>query len=483
MRKWFIPEVVQSSALDCGPAALKSYLEGFNIPVSYGRLREACQTGLDGTCIDTVETVANQLGVASEQIMLPIDHLFLPESKSLPAVLVVQLSDGLTHFVVVWRRHGSLLQIMDPAVGRRWVPVRRFLREIYRHRMPVPAEAWREFAASDEFQAALQRRLRNLKIPRARAAELSKAALEAETWNELATLDAAVRLLDGLLTARAIRTQRECMRILDEFRRNPELIPPHYWSVVPTEPDQDGGALLLMTGAVLVRATHTDAAVSSDQPVCDEVRAAANEKPLRPAIELARYLWQTGPASVAFVALGVILSCAGVLVEALLFRNFLDLESDLHMAGRRIAATGIVVLFSTVLLLLDISVFAETMRMARYFETRLRVAFLRKIPNLSDRYFTSRLTSDMAARSHATHRFRHLPDQLCQFVVAALKLVFTAAAVIWLEPGAWIPVALIVLAALAIPAFAQSGLAERELRVQNHAGALTRFYLDGMLGL
>jgi ATP-binding cassette subfamily B protein len=35
--------------MDCGPAALKCLLEGFGIPVSYGRLREACQTDVDGS--------------------------------------------------------------------------------------------------------------------------------------------------------------------------------------------------------------------------------------------------------------------------------------------------------------------------------------------------------------------------------------------------------------------------------------------------
>ena len=81
-RSLLAPEVVQTSAMDCGPAALKCLLEGFGIPVSYGRLREACQTDVDGTSIDTIEVVANQLGVAAEQMMLPIDHLFLRSSAA-----------------------------------------------------------------------------------------------------------------------------------------------------------------------------------------------------------------------------------------------------------------------------------------------------------------------------------------------------------------------------------------------------------------
>ena len=85
-------EVVQTSAMDCGPAALKCLLEGFGIRVSYGRLREACQTDVDGTSIDTIEEAAVQLGLEAEQVMVPVDHLFLPAARALPALVVVRLA-------------------------------------------------------------------------------------------------------------------------------------------------------------------------------------------------------------------------------------------------------------------------------------------------------------------------------------------------------------------------------------------------------
>ncbi|MGH8567298.1 MAG: cysteine peptidase family C39 domain-containing protein, partial [Gammaproteobacteria bacterium] len=118
-RRVLAPEVIQTSAMDCGPAALKCLLEGFGVAVSYGRLREACQTDVDGTSIDTLEELAKQLGLDVEQIMLPLDHLLLAESDTLPALVVVKLPTGFTHFVVVWRRHGRFVQVMDPASGRR----------------------------------------------------------------------------------------------------------------------------------------------------------------------------------------------------------------------------------------------------------------------------------------------------------------------------------------------------------------------------
>src|SRR6516162_3410409 len=130
-RHWFAPEVIQTSAMDCGPAALKCLLEGFGVPVSYGRLREACQTSVDGTSIDTLEVLARTLGLDAEQIMMPADHLLLPEAEALPAIVVVRLPSRLMHFVVVWRVHGPWVQVMDPARGRRWVRAESFLRDVY----------------------------------------------------------------------------------------------------------------------------------------------------------------------------------------------------------------------------------------------------------------------------------------------------------------------------------------------------------------
>jgi len=58
-RLWLAPEVIQTSAMDCGPASLNCLLDGFGIPVNYACLREACQTDVDGTSIGTLEQIAD----------------------------------------------------------------------------------------------------------------------------------------------------------------------------------------------------------------------------------------------------------------------------------------------------------------------------------------------------------------------------------------------------------------------------------------
>ena len=153
-RRFFVPETIQASAMDCGPAALRTLLEGHGIHASYGRLREACQTGIDGTSIDQIEIAARELGLDAEQIMLPLDHVLLPEACALPAMVVMRQPNGYTHFVVACRPLGDWVQIMDPGAGRRWVRRDVFLAEVHKHRQAMPMEAWNEWSQSEAFLTA-----------------------------------------------------------------------------------------------------------------------------------------------------------------------------------------------------------------------------------------------------------------------------------------------------------------------------------------
>jgi ATP-binding cassette subfamily B protein len=134
-------------------------------------------------------------------------------------------------------------------------------------------------------------------------------------------------------------------------------------------------------------------------------------------------------------------------------------------------------------MLVELGVAGDLVRLGRHLEGRLRLAFLAKVPRLHDRYFQSRPISDMAERSHSVHQLRLLPRLAGQFFRAALGLGVTAAAIAWLDP-AGAPVAILAaVAALALPLAFLPQLQELDLRVRTHAGALSRFYLDALLGL
>jgi ATP-binding cassette subfamily B protein len=489
-RRWLAPEVVQSSAMDCGPASLKCLLEGFGVHAAYGRLREACQTDVDGTSIDVIEDVARQLGLDAEQIMLPVDHLLLAESDALPALVVSRLPSGVTHFLVAWRRHGPLVQVMDPAVGRRWMTAERFKRQLYVHQMPVAAAGWREWAGSDEMRRVLERRLGDLGVARAAARAWIERAHGDPSWRSLAALDAAVRMASTLQAVGAVgrgdEATRLCEAVLARVRDgDDEAIPDVFWSVRPAAAAGDTGELALR-GAVLVRvrgrATESASALA-ERPLSAELVAALAEKPVSPAVALVRLLREDGLLAPAALVLALALSALGVAVQALLLRGALEVGRHLGIPGQRLGAAAALVAFVGALLLLEWPVTAGLLRMGRHLETRLRLAFVRKLPRLHDRYLQSRLASDMAERSHAMHGLRQLPALAGNLLRSFFSLLLTAAGIAWLDPASAPLAAGVAALAVVLPILTLPVLSERDLRQRTHAGAISRFYLDALLGL
>ncbi|HKS30586.1 MAG TPA: ATP-binding cassette domain-containing protein [Pyrinomonadaceae bacterium] len=500
-RRLLVPEVVQTSAMDCGPASLKCLLEGFRIPASYGRLREACQTSVDGTSINTMEEVAVQLGLEAEQIMVPPDHLLMPEAHTLPAIVVVRRASNATHFVVVWRRHGPLLQLMDPAVGRRWVPARSFLEEVYVHNSAVPAAAWREWAATEEFLGALRGRLSALKITSAAARRMIKAALDDAGWLPLATLDAAVRMVEAVAASGAISRGRRAARTIERLTarslaEGPEqVIPPEFWSVRAAAEDEDGEAQLFLKGAVLVRALRrrekgekqpqdaTSESEEAEAPIASELASALKEPPARPIREFIRLTSEDGIFTLVCLLVALLLVAGGITIEALLFRGLFDIARELNLSGQKLGAMTALLVFVTALMLVELPMTSVVLRLGRGLETRVQMLFMRKIPRLGDRYFHSRLISDMAERSHSSHRIRLLPVLAALFLRITFEIILTTAGIIWLDPASAPFAILAAVLIIGLPLVAQPLLLERNLRVRNHNGGLSRFYFDSLVGL
>jgi ABC-type bacteriocin/lantibiotic exporter with double-glycine peptidase domain len=499
-RRFFAPEVIQTSAMDCGPAALKCLLEGFGVPVSYGRLREACQTAVDGTSIDTLETLAVSLGLEAEQIMLPLDHLLLEEAEALPAIVPVRQPSGLLHFVVVWRLHGGFVQVMDPARGRRWVRRETFLRDVFVHTMPVPAEAFREFAGGDGFARALARQLRALGVADG-PARIARALAE-PGWPAIAALDGAVRTVAALAAAGALAPGAEAARLVETLAAAPPGeaaagAPAMYATASAAPAAEDGTAQVAIRGAVLLRVSGVaplDAGQREALPT--ELRAALDEPPARPSAELGGLLAREGRGRWGALGVGVALAALGAVAEALLFRSLVDLAAGrgggfvaraaARLAGRP-AGSGLVLGASLALLgallALEVPLSGGLRRAGARLEERLRALYLHKIPRLPDRYFQSRPVSDMAERAHLLHRLRALPTLGGEIARTALEIAVLTGGLCWLyPPGAPVAVALGA-AMLLIPLAAEPAVAERDLRMRNHAGALARFYLDGLLGL
>jgi len=487
------PEVVQTSAMDCGPAALKCVLEGFGVPVSYGRLREACQTDVDGTSIDVMEEVAQQLGLEAEQTMVPADQLFLAESTPFPAIVVVRNPDGNVHFVVAWRLDRGLVQVMDPAHGRRWMRRSQVLSILHSHAMPVPAEVWREFAGAEAGVSAMTARLRRIGAGVDVNGLLAR-ALADPSWRTLGALDAAERMVSALIRTGALDAGRRATGVLvASFEQGladlaapafEPVIPPRYWSVAPVPSEPGKEEQVTLRGAVVVKVRAREAAAVEERgPLPVELEAALREPPSRPLRDLFGFLREDGLLNPALIVGAVVAASLGAFLEALALRGVLDVARHLAIPEQRVAAYAAITALFVLLLVVEIPIAAGMLRMGRNLELRLRMGFLAKIPKLSDRYFSSRPTSDMTHRAHSIHAVRSLPGVGFRLFRSVADLLVTSAGLVWIDPSGAPVVAAAAVAVVALPWLTQSSLIERDLQVRAYAGSLSRFYFDALLGL
>jgi ATP-binding cassette subfamily B protein len=526
-----VPEVVQTSVMDCGPAALDALVGGFGISVNYGRLREACQTSVDGTSISTMDDVANLLGLETEETMLPVDHLLRPQAHALPAIVVVKTPNGTNHFIVVWSLWGRWVQVMDPAHGRHWIRRTALLERLYIHYQRVPASAWRSWVGEREFLDVLDSRLAELAIARADRDRLCAAALGSPRWEEMSALDAAARMTASLVASGAVAPGPLCLALIErQVERDADgafpLLPLEYQSAwLSRFRDGDDEEMLRLRGVVLVRArgrrdrgrtAPVARVVSSEAASADDTDqlAAREREPLEPIggpgeaapappaaempAELAAALaeeaprpWRTlvgllfadGIATPAVLCLAIVASAAMVAGSAIALRGILELGHQLGLPSQRAAAFAGVLGFLALGLVVELPLLAGALRLGRTLDVRLRMAFLAKIPRLDDRYFRSRLLSDMAERGHTLHQIRAVPLLGVRLLTAAAQLAITVAGIAWLQP-ACAPLAVAsAVVCIGLPIVCQPVMAERDLRLRSHAAALGRFYLDALLGL
>jgi ABC-type bacteriocin/lantibiotic exporter with double-glycine peptidase domain len=491
-----IPEVVQTSATDCGPAAMKSVFAGMGVQIDYRRLREACQTDVDGSSIDQMENLAKQLGLDAQQMMLPQDNVFLPEAKALPSIIITVTPGGRPHFVVLWRRVGRFVQVMDPASGRNWVTLKSVLERLLVHTANVPAAGWRGWAGGEEATGALRHRLRDLGV--SNDEKLVADALADPTWRSIGSLDAATRAVDAVMRGGGVKrggmASGLVQSMLEQQRGGKVTIPEAYWSVRPnpnsTMPADGPDAELLFTGSVMLRfrGWKDGVAPTAEKPLdiakmAPDLAIALKTPEIKPAKAILEFLKQDRLNVPVLAMVGVVLATAGRVTQALMLRAVLDLGRDLATAKQRVLAMLAMAVFGAVLLLIQIPISVSLLGIGRRLEIRLRKAYLENLPKIEDRYFQSRLASDMASRCHAIQGMRTLPVVVSQFFAVGLEVLTTAGALIWAAPEQWLIVVALTLVTLTLPFVAQMFFFQRDMRVQTHAGALTNFILDALLGL
>ncbi len=149
----------------------------------------------------------------------------------------------------------------------------------------------------------------------------------------------------------------------------------------------------------------------------------------------------------------------------------------------RMGVVGILMAFFGALVLLELPIFATLMRMGRRLEMRLRIAFLEKIPRLSNRYFVDRPIADLNRRAYALRDLREAPETAAQFARAWFQLILTAGCVVWIEPTNLPFVLLSIVCTIGIAQLAMPLLGTSIFRCSIYTNMLNHFYLDALLGL
>ena len=473
MIKRNIPEVTQTSAMDCGPAVLASLLAGFGASISYPRLREACQTDVDGTSIDTLEELANRFGLCAEQVVLPNDFILEKSSSNLPCIAIVTLPNGLTHFVVLWRQLSGFVQIMDPARGRSWMRKDRFLDQLYQHRVTVPAADWLEYAQSDEFKASVAAGLQAINIDARTGESLMADAFEADTWESIARFDAAVRMCRSMHSGRRM-SSTSSLELLRTLLGSPELLSDDYFQVIP-----DGEDALILRGAVIVRMASQSDPLDLGDPIVAHAHQPAEKTIIQGLREMYRELGMKRVAA-GLVSVSLLVGLL-TFIEALVFRYLIGSQppADLPM----LALIAFIVITP---LVAAVALEAAGVRMSqiigRCLSTGMHARLLRKLPRMADGYFSSRLVSDLAERGHAVSQVREIPELVRQILIVVSRITLLLAGLTWLLPELfWLVIAAGAISLIA-PVAIFPTLAERDLRIRTHLGALSRFYLDSLLG-
>ena len=121
MRKKLI--VLQENFKDCGSASLLSILRyyGGNAPLS--KIIEMTNTTKEGSSFYGIKEAAYKLGLSAKAYYLNSLDYFLKLNS--PSICQIQVNNML-HFIVVYKKLDNKFEIMDPAVGGKYMVVDEF---------------------------------------------------------------------------------------------------------------------------------------------------------------------------------------------------------------------------------------------------------------------------------------------------------------------------------------------------------------------
>lgn len=494
---FFAPECLQLSSIDCGVAAVYSLLKGHGIAVNYEDLRQRCQTGVDGTSIDSLEDLCNELGLDFVQHIVPSDLALDAMQGRYPLLAVIVRGRGMPHFVTVWRRVGSYLQVMDPAGGRTWVHKDKFAQELFPTPFRLSEEQWVSWMESNSLRDVLWARARAL-LPARVCEEHVTQVFEQLDPRRVRDLDAALRLLEetrranataskawnAQLFERALASFEQGKRLdpsLDAITLEPEAICTH-GTVFLARPDAnsvpqvrslpaagDFGASQLAADST----SHERANRGGKQGLASDVGL----------LEQLRSLLPLPARTFAYALIGsVVIASLASTLELVLYRAAIDAPALFTTFDTRLGAALTLSALALLLLGFEAAAAYGAVSLGRRLELELRMRTLHALPRAGDHFVRSRPTTDLAYRAHNLVTGAQMPASVISAARALGDLLVTFAAIAWLGVAFVAPVLICALLLTLSFGMTRTRLRELDTRNQVHASRLLTLFQDALRG-
>ena len=124
MKYYFIK---QHDTTDCAAACLAMICLYYKKETSIAGLRDMMGTDLKGTNLSGLAKGAEKLGFQTEAVR--VDRKGFASDFTLPAIANVYTSEGLSHFVVIFKKSCKSVVIGDPAKELKKISIDRFYRK------------------------------------------------------------------------------------------------------------------------------------------------------------------------------------------------------------------------------------------------------------------------------------------------------------------------------------------------------------------
>lgn len=503
-QRFFAKEVVQTSNMDCGVASLKCLLDSFDIDSNYEYLRDVCKTDVNGTSIDRLEEVLNDIGFNAEQMIVPPDQIGSGDPTLYPAIAVVDIGNNIAHFVVIWRQLGAYLQIVDPAQGRYWIRAEKFAQnQLYHFSDHLPAEYWQQCFNHWQRIDFLSRQSQHLGITqRVFEQYLNNSG---EDWQCGAKADAILRFIHQLAREekqfKGQMAQKLFVQLFDQLNSEEQsrwfdIIPVNFWRVRPPQnwyleaaqqQQQDVSDQVYFSGAVLLKIQPSERLKqnnsNSEQTQDSEIQQALSTPNVSPIRSVLDFLKTVGKFSPMVILLSTLVVTMSITAQAVAFKMLFEFDNLVAPGPLRTQIALVIFFIVAGIAVVNIPLQLTVQKLSRRLEDQFRIALYEKLPKLKDDYFSSRLLSDLIERSHSVAAIENIPTLSVELIQALVSVLLIFAGLIYLVPEHAPLLIAFALLCIVLPLLAQKIVGQKDMVTRTLAGTLTRHYANALLGL